>query len=219
MLRAEKEKQGKSLSEILMLQKESKEWKVRAEEAFEEIAKTRDEAYQVRMRTKSEERNLAIELEKLTQEYNNLQLLLRQRDSELESARLKTAESHSRKKHTFEHTRELVVKMEREEHKLINKRASPRAERSPLPTKGLKSYKEEKEDYLSMIESVGTMESQMLGCNLEKKKILAEIDKIDETRIKTKEMISKRRRLEVELQNQERKLEHVRAELKKMKVM
>lgn len=31
------------------------------------------------MRTKSEERNLAIELEKLTQEYNNLQLALRQR--------------------------------------------------------------------------------------------------------------------------------------------
>lgn len=48
-----------------------------------------------------------------------------------------------------------------------------------------------------MIESVGTMESQMLNCNMEKKKILAEIDKIDETRIKTKEMISKRRRLEV----------------------
>jgi len=48
---------------------------------------------------------------------------------------------------------------------------------------------------------------------------LAEIDKIDETRIKTKDMISKRRRLEVELQNQERKLEHIRCELKKMKVM
>jgi translation initiation factor IF-1 len=32
-------------------------------------------------------------------------------------------------------------------------------------------------------------------------------------------MISKRRRLEVELQNQERKLDHVRGELKKMKVM
>lgn len=48
-----------------------------------------------------------------------------------------------------------------------------------------------------MIESVGTMESQMLACNVERKKILGEIDKIDETRVKTKEMISRRRRLEV----------------------
>lgn len=70
-----------------------------------------------------------------------------------------------------------------------------------------------------MIESVGTMESQMLAYNLEKKKILAEIDKIDEARVKTKEMISRRRRLEVELQNNEKKIDHVRAELKKMKVM
>jgi hypothetical protein len=30
-----------------------------------------------------------------------------------------------------------------------------------------------------MIESVGSMESQMLNCNLEKKRILSEIDKID----------------------------------------
>jgi GTP-dependent phosphoenolpyruvate carboxykinase len=70
-----------------------------------------------------------------------------------------------------------------------------------------------------MIESVGTMESQMLAYNLEKKKILAEIDKIDEARVKTKDMISRRRRLEVELQNNEKKIDHVRAELKKMKVM
>lgn len=48
-----------------------------------------------------------------------------------------------------------------------------------------------------MIESVGTRESQMLAYNLEKKKILAEIDKIDEARVKTKDMISRRRRLEV----------------------
>jgi len=70
-----------------------------------------------------------------------------------------------------------------------------------------------------MIESVTVMESQMLACNLEKKKILAEMDKIDETKVKTKEMISRRRRLEVELQNQERKLEHIKSELKKMKVL
>jgi hypothetical protein len=46
----------------------------------------------------------------------------------------------------------------------------------------------------------------MLACNVERKKILSQIDKIDETRIKTKDMISKRRRLEVELQSQEKKL-------------
>jgi len=46
-----------------------------------------------------------------------------------------------------------------------------------------------------MIESVGSMESQMLNCNVERRKILAEMDKIDETRIKTKDMVSKRRRL------------------------
>lgn len=39
------------------------------------------------------------------------------------------------------------------------------------------------------------MEGQMLAYNMEKKKILAEIDKIDETRVKTKDMISRRRRL------------------------
>lgn len=45
------------------------------------------------------------------------------------------------------------------------------------------------------------------------------MDRIDETKIKTKEMISRRRRLEVELQSQDRRLEHIKAELKKMKVM
>ena len=63
------------------------------------------------------------------------------------------------------------------------------------------------------------MESQMLSCNLQKKKILADIDRIDETRVKTKEMISKRRRLEIQLQNNERKMDNIRGELKKMKVM
>ena len=45
-----------------MLQKEGKDWRFRAEEAFEEIAKIRDEAYQLRARTKGEDRNLALEL-------------------------------------------------------------------------------------------------------------------------------------------------------------
>jgi hypothetical protein len=92
-------------------------------------------------------------------------------------------------------------------------RASPRVQNNS------RTYKEEKEDYLTMIESVTVMESQMLACNLERKKILAEMDRIDETKIKTKDMISRRRRLEVELQNQERKLEHIKSELKKMKVL
>jgi hypothetical protein len=42
----------------------------------------------------------------------------------------------------------------------------------------------------------------MLNCNTEKRRILAEIDKIDGTRVKTKDMVSKRRKLEIELQNQ-----------------
>lgn len=101
-------------------------------------------------------------------------------------------------------------------------RVSPRIDKpaagQPLSPKK-RGYREEKEDYLSMIESVGSLESQMLAANLERKKVLAEMDKIDETRVKTKEMIARRRRLEVELQNLERRQEHVRTELKKMKVM
>ena len=54
---------------------------------------------------------------------------------------------------------------------------------------------------------------------MQKKRLLSEIDKIDETRVKTKDMISKRRRLEVELQNNESKIEKIRNQLKKMKVM
>jgi hypothetical protein len=42
----------------------------------------------------------------------------------------------------------------------------------------------------------------MLNCNIEKRRILAEIDKIDGTRIKTKDMVSKRKKFEIELQNQ-----------------
>lgn len=40
-------------------------------------------------------------------------------------------------------------------------RTSPR-----LHTANSRSYKEEKEDYLTMIESVTVMESQMLACNM-----------------------------------------------------
>ena len=47
------------------------------------------------------------------------------------------------------------------------------------------------------------METALLNCNLERKKILAEIDKIDDTKVKTRELIGKRRRLEDELQYQD----------------
>ena len=50
----------------------------------------------------------------------------------------------------------------------------------------VRSYKEEKEEYLNMIEEVGTMETAMLNCNVEKRRIMSEIDRIDETKIKTK---------------------------------
>ena len=47
-----------------------------------------------------------------------------------------------------------------------------------------------------MISNVSEMESQMLACNLERKRLVAEIDRIDETRVKTKDMVSRRRKLE-----------------------
>ena len=70
-----------------------------------------------------------------------------------------------------------------------------------------------------MISNVSEMESQMLACNLERKRLVAEIDRIDETRVKTKDMISRRRKLEGELQSEEKKLERIRGEMKKMKVI
>jgi hypothetical protein len=43
-----------------MLQKENKDWKIKAEETFNELAKNKEELYQIKMRTKGEERNLVI---------------------------------------------------------------------------------------------------------------------------------------------------------------
>ena len=54
-----------------------------------------------------------------------------------------------------------------------------------------------------MIEEVGDMETILTNCNLEKKKILTELDRIDDTRIKTKDIINRRRRLEDDLAYQE----------------
>jgi chromosome segregation ATPase len=221
-IRQEREKQSKNMNELLLMQKEVKDWRNKADQVAQELAQARDEVHLLKTRTKQDERNLTAELERLTSEFNNLQTLYRQKESELESARRRPLEEATRKKNNFDHTRELVDKLEKEEMVRKAGRASPtKAKESVSPrARGYsRSYKEEKEDYLTMIESVGSMESQMLGCNMEKKKILAEMDKIDETRVKTKEMISRRRRLEVELQNQERRLDHIKNELKKMKVM
>ena len=41
-----------------------------------------------------------------------------------------------------------------------------------------KKYKQEKDSYISMISEVGEMETILNNCNLEKRKILVEIDKI-----------------------------------------
>lgn len=96
----------------------------------------------------------------------------------------------------------MVGKLEREEQ--IVSRGSPTKDRlspsryTPTPKtagKQARTYKEEKEEYLNIIEGVGTMESQMLAHNMEKKRIISEIDRIDETRVKTKDMITRRRRL------------------------
>ena len=100
-----------------------------------------------------------------------------------------------------------------------NIRISYRSRETPQSKTPTRSYKEDKEEYLSIISEVGEMETALLNCNLEKKRIQQELDKIDNVKIKTKDIISKRRRLEVELQNEEEKLGHVKIQLKKLKVI
>ena len=56
---------------------------------------------------KSEERNKAIELEKMTQDYNHIQTQLRQKDVELSSTRKEA----TKKKSTFDETRQLIGKL------------------------------------------------------------------------------------------------------------
>lgn len=77
--RMEKEKQAKQFNQILMLQKQAKDWKYKAESMQAQSVKLKDQVYQLKVRTKTDERNLSGELEKLTQDYNNLQSLLKQR--------------------------------------------------------------------------------------------------------------------------------------------
>lgn len=59
-LRMEREKQSRHISEVLLLQKEAKDWRGKAELANEEAAKLKEECYQLRTRAKGEERNLAL---------------------------------------------------------------------------------------------------------------------------------------------------------------
>ena len=49
---------------------------------------------------------------------------------------------------------------------------------------------------MAMINEVGDLENALLNCNLERRKIVNEIDRIDDTKIKTKDIIGKRRKLE-----------------------
>lgn len=63
------------------------------------------------------------------------------------------------------------------------------------------------------------METVLLSCNLEKKKILAEMDKIDDTKVKNRQMINRRRRLEDDLRYQEDKIFKIKEQLKKMKAL
>ena len=80
-------------------------------------------------------------------------------------------------------------------------------------------YQEEKSKYISMLSQVGDLEADLLNYNMEKKKILAEMDKIDDTKMKTKDMINRRRRLEDEANIQDNKIKRVKEELRKMKAL
>jgi len=46
-----------------------------------------------------------------------------------------------------------------------------------------------------MLSQVGNIETSLLNFNMEKKKMQTEIDKIDDTKVKTKELITRRRKL------------------------
>lgn len=48
---------------------------------------------------------------------------------------------------------------------------------------------------MRMLSRVGELESDLLGLNKEKKRMLSELDRIEGTKVKTKEMIGKRRKL------------------------
>lgn len=50
----------------------------------------------------------------------------------------------------------------------------------------------------------------MLNLNTEKKRMITELDRIDDTKVKTKDMISKRRRLEDEIKAQDEHIKKVK---------
>ena len=49
---------------------------------------------------------------------------------------------------------------------------------------------------MDRINELGTLENTLLQCNITKNKLLTEIDKIDGTKVKTNELIARRRKLE-----------------------
>lgn len=57
-----------------------------------------------------------------------------------------------------------------------------------------------------MLSQVGELEADLLSYNLEKKRMLQEMDKIDDTKVKTKDMIAKRRKLENEITAQDNRI-------------
>lgn len=70
-----------------------------------------------------------------------------------------------------------------------------------------------------MLFQVGELEADLLSYNMQKKKMLAQMDKIDDTKVKTKDMINKRRKLEDQISSQENKIKRVKDELRKMKAL
>lgn len=61
------------------------------------------------------------------------------------------------------------------------------------------------------------MECALFHCNLERKKLKAEIDKVDESKVKTRDMAVRRNKLEEELTFQEEKIKKVKEELEKLR--
>ena len=138
-----------------MLQKQAKDWKGRVDQAYGEATKAKNELIQMKNDLKSEERSKTAELERMAHNYSQLQSQLKQKDFELSSTRKEA----TKKKSTFEETRQLIGKLQREEQRHVGSRTSPvradkspiRADVSPIRSKPTRSYKEEKEQYLSII--------------------------------------------------------------------
>ena len=57
-------------------------------------------------------------------------------------------------------------------------------------------YLEEKACSILMLDRVGVLEKEILAFGLERKKILTEMDKIDNMKVKTKEIIYRRRQID-----------------------